>query len=99
MIISRILNILLHFTHVASGVKSQSYYLLYIFKIKIIFFFYHILFTCLLFINMNFNTFSKFTNFITHICTYVTAVANRTIKVTLNGTTHNSTLVNSLPDQ
>ena len=37
-------------------------------------------------------TFCKFTNF-------VTAVTNGAIKVTLNGTTHNRTLVNSLPDQ
>ena len=45
---------------------------------------------------MNLNTFSKLTNFITQTHTYVT---NRAIKVTLNGTTHNRTLVNSLPDQ
>ena len=53
-----------------------------------------------MFKNMNFNTFSKVTHFINaHTCTYVTAVANGAIKVTLNGTTHNRTLVNSLPDQ
>ena len=50
-----------------------------------------------LFININFNTFSKFTHFI--INTYVTAVTNEAIKVTLNRTTHNRTLVNSLSDQ
>ena len=31
--------------------------------------------------------------------TYVTAVTNGEINVTLNRTTHNSTLVNSVPDQ
>ena len=31
--------------------------------------------------------------------TYITAVTNGAIKVTLNETTHNRTLVNSLPDQ
>ena len=50
-----------------------------------------------LFININFNTFSKFTHFITN--TYVTAVTNGTIKVAFNGKTHNRTLVNSVPDQ
>ena len=51
-------------------------------------------------ININFNTFSKFTHFITkHTYTYVTAVTNEAIKVTLNRTTHNRTLVNSLSDQ
>ena len=34
-----------------------------------------------------------------HNHTYVTAVTNGAIKVTFNGTTHNRTLVNSLPDQ
>ena len=48
-------------------------------------------------INLNFNTFSKFTHFITN--TYVTAVTNGAIKVTLNRTTHNRTLVNNLSDQ
>ena len=48
--------------------------------------------------NMNFNNFSKCTHFInTH--TDVTSVTNGAIKVTLNGTTHNRTLVNTLPDQ
>ena len=50
-------------------------------------------------VNMNFNTFSKFTNFITYTHTHVTAVTNGAINITLNGTTHNRTLVNSLPDQ
>ena len=48
------------------------------------------------------NTVSKFTilyNTHTHTYTYVTAVTNGAIKVTLNGTTHNRTLVNSVPDQ
>ena len=35
----------------------------------------------------------------THTNTYVTAVTNGAIKVTLNGATHNRTLVNSLPDK
>ena len=35
----------------------------------------------------------------THTYTYITAVTNGSIKVTLNRTTHNRTLVNSLPDQ
>ena len=49
---------------------------------------------------MDFNTFSKFIHFInTHTNTYVTAVTNGAIKVTLNRTTHNKTLVNSVPDQ
>ena len=48
---------------------------------------------------MSFTTFSKFTKFITHTYTFVTAVTNGAIKVTLNGTTHNRTLVNSVPDQ
>ena len=53
-----------------------------------------------MFININLNTFPKCTNFITfHLYTNVTAVTNGAIKVTLNGTTHNRTLVNSLPDQ
>ena len=34
-----------------------------------------------------------------HTYTDVTSVTNGAIKVTLNGTTHNRTLVNSLPDQ
>ena len=34
-----------------------------------------------------------------HTNTYVTAVTNGAIKVALNGTTHNRTLVNSVPDQ
>ena len=50
-------------------------------------------------VNMSLNTFSKFTNFITHTYTHVTAVANGAIKVTLDGATHNRTLLNSLPDQ
>ena len=48
---------------------------------------------------MNFNTLSKFTNFILNTYTCVTAVINEAIKVTLNETTHNKTLVNSLLDQ
>ena len=50
-------------------------------------------------ININFNTFSKFTHFIINTYTVVTAVTNGAIKVTLNRTTHNRTLVNSVPDQ
>ena len=48
---------------------------------------------------MNFNTFSKFTNFIINTYTFVTAVTNGAIKVASNGTTQNRTLVNSLLDQ
>ena len=52
-----------------------------------------------MFMIININTFSKFTHFIinththTHTHTHVTAVTNGAIKVTLNETTHNRTLV------
>ena len=51
-------------------------------------------------VNISLNTFPKCTNFITfHLYTFVTAVTNGAVKVTLNGTTHNRTMVNSLSDQ
>ena len=46
-------------------------------------------------VNMSLNTFYKFTNFISR----QTHIHTPAIKVTLNGTTHNRTLVNSLTDQ
>ena len=52
-----------------------------------------------MFININFNTLSKFTHFIINTYTYVTAVTIGAIKVTLNRTTHNRTLVNNVLDQ
>ena len=48
---------------------------------------------------MNFNTFSKFTHFFINTYTDITSVTNGAIKVTLNGATHNRTLVNSQSDQ
>ena len=47
---------------------------------------------------ININTFSNLP-ILLHTYTYVTAVTNGAIKVALNGTTHNRTLVNSVPDQ
>ena len=68
--------------------------------LKLIFFFFFLLsYIIYMLININFNTFSKFTHFIINTYTYVTAVTNGAIKVTLNRTTHNRTLVNSLSDQ
>ena len=58
-----------------------------------------ILFTCLKILTLTLSLSLPILLTHTHTCTYVTAVPNGAIKVTLNGTTHNRTLVNSLPDQ
>ena len=49
-------------------------------------------------VNMSLNTFYSYMAD-THTYTHVTSVTNGAIKVTLIGTTHNRTLVNSLSDQ